>query len=203
MPPKPEKRVAPSASRNQEPIADILENTMPEHAKVLEIASGTGQHGAYFVKRRPDILWQYSDIHPDIIESQRAYQAEEPDHLCAPVLLDVTKEHWWQDYMNFSTIYCANMIHISPIDALYGLANGAGKILSQPGENLFLYGPFLDGKNSAASNLEFDMYLKSKDPNWGVRDLTSVKHIFADKGLFCAQICEMPRDNLLLIFQSQ
>ncbi|HHL42711.1 MAG TPA: DUF938 domain-containing protein, partial [Hellea balneolensis] len=67
------KRSAPSASRNQGPIGEHLQELLPQKADVLEIASGTGQHGAHFCSLRPDISWQYSDIDETACASQLAY----------------------------------------------------------------------------------------------------------------------------------
>jgi len=52
------RHYAPSAERNQQPIADVLSRFTPwsavgEPADVLEIASGTGQHAAHLAARFP------------------------------------------------------------------------------------------------------------------------------------------------------
>ena len=52
---------SPTAARNKAPIGEVISPYIPQGAKVLEIASGTGEHGAYMCGLRPDITWQVSD----------------------------------------------------------------------------------------------------------------------------------------------
>ena len=42
------RRSAPAALRNREPIAEVLAEWLPTSGLVLEVASGTGEHAAYF-----------------------------------------------------------------------------------------------------------------------------------------------------------
>jgi len=195
------KRTAPSATRNAAPIGAHLEKILPANARVLEIASGTGQHGAHFCSVRSDIRWQYTDIDEQALDSQMVYFYENEQQLSPPIKLDVMVHQWWKNIGKFDALYCANMIHIAPWTAALGLANGAGKLLAQGGM-VFLYGPFLEGDMSAPSNIAFDHSLQERNAQWGVRNLASVKHIFADNGLNFQQKLEMPRDNYLLVFKN-
>ena len=193
------KRIAPSAERNKAPIGEELTSLLPQNAHVLEIASGTGQHGACFTALRTDIIWQYSDIDADARNSQAAYGYDNPDQLKPPLTVDVANQNWWQNMPNITNLYCANMIHIAPWEAAMGLAKGAGKLLNT-GSKLFLYGPFLCGVQSAASNLAFAENLKQRNPLWGVRELSDVQNLFAENNFHLTQKIEMPRDNYLLVF---
>lgn len=50
---------APSADRNKEPILKVLKKHLPSKGAVLEVASGTGQHSAYFSSNlSPNLTWQ-------------------------------------------------------------------------------------------------------------------------------------------------
>ena len=193
------KSSAPSAVRNQGPIGARLKALLPQNAKVLEIASGTGQHGAYFARPRADIGWQYSDIDPDAMASQRAYAAENRDQLIPPLFVDVLVENWWRTIEDISVIYCANMVHIAPWAAAVGLAKGAGELLPTGGQ-FILYGPFLQGQDSAQSNLDFAQNLKARNPDWGVREMQDVENLFRQHGLNLDKTIPMPRDNFLLLF---
>ena len=51
------RRYSPSAARNREPIRDVLKAHLPPPARVLEIASGTGEHGAFLVEELPGLDW--------------------------------------------------------------------------------------------------------------------------------------------------
>ncbi|HFB54979.1 MAG TPA: DUF938 domain-containing protein [Hellea balneolensis] len=199
--------VSIAALRNSQPIGDQLCKFLNDKARVLEIASGTGQHGAYMCERRPDIIWQYSDVDPEYLAHQSTFVSDHHGRenfgtLLPPLRLDTTLPSTWAELeQKFDAVYCANMIHIAPWEAALGLAQCAARLVHDNGL-VILYGPFLRDVNSAPSNLAFDQSLKSRDPRWGVRNLASVKHIFADQGLELTAEIDMPRDNNLLVFRS-
>lgn len=193
---------SPSAGRNKAVIATNLAELLPDSAKVLEIASGTGEHGAELYQMRPDVMWQYSDPDPQSRRSQMAWAAYiDPDGNCLipPLNLDMCKANWTEGLGQYSAIFAANMIHIAPWEAALGLAAGGEQILTQTG-TIWLYGPFLDGGASAPSNLAFDNNLKQRNSAWGVRSIDSVKHIFAKHGFNHVSRRDLPKNNLLLGF---
>lgn len=182
---------SPSAGRNQDAIAGWLACHLPRKASILEIGSGTGEHGAALGTRREDVTWQYSDPDPASRASQAAWaRGDWPE----PLTIDVTRGEWWSDLPRYDAIFSANMIHIAPWEATLGLAVGA----YERADMVVLYGPFLTGETTAPSNLEFDRSLKRRDPNWGVRDLIVVKDIFAKLGFKNAQCFTMPQNNLIV-----
>ncbi|MEL6687133.1 MAG: DUF938 domain-containing protein [Pseudomonadota bacterium] len=182
------KLFSPSAGRNKAVISEWLADNLPMDGRVLEVGSGTGEHGAALGEQRPDVIWQYSDPDPQSRASQAAWAS---DHWPAPLDLDLAKESWADDLSKVDAIFSANMIHIAPIEATHGLAAGAAKLT----DTVILYGPFLFGADSAPSNLDFDTSLKSRDPGWGVREFDFVKHIFENVGFSQAECFEMPRNN--------
>jgi len=190
---------SPSSGRNSGPISDFLTKKLPKNASVLEIASGSGEHGVALCQKRTDISWQMSD--PDLRSrlSQDDWRRDLPDQISPSLPLSMTDMEWWGGLGGFDTIYCANMIHIAPWEAALGLAQGAGRLLSS-GDLMILYGPFLEGQKTAQSNLNFDQSLKSRNSTWGVRSLDSVKHIFADVGFNLQARVEMPAENRILLF---
>lgn len=179
---------SPSAGRNKAIIAKWLAETLPADARVLEVGSGTGEHGAALGDARPDVIWQYSDPNANSRASQSAWKRDEWP---APLELDLTVRDWASPLGRYDAVYSANMIHIAPIEATIGLAKGAGQCT----DTVFLYGPFLFGEQSAASNLDFDASLKRRNPHWGVRDFVNVKHIFENEGFKVTQRFDMPRNN--------
>ena len=193
------KLVSPSATRNSQIIGDKLDEILPKDARVLEIASGTGQHGAHMCMRRPDIFWQMSDYDETSRNSQNTYGLDFPKQMSPSLALDMTQVGWANNISPVDVIYCANMIHIAPWEAALGLAQGVQAVLNKGGA-LCLYGPFLLNSGSAPSNIQFDANLKARNPEWGVRNLEAVKHIFADAGLSECTVINMPRDNFFLLF---
>ena len=188
---------SPSANRNKAVITGLLSDYLPAKASILEIASGTGEHGVEVLKSRPDVNWQFSDIDEAARKSQSAWIEHTDYNLPQPLSLDVTSTIWTQNLQTFDAIFCANMIHIAPLEALLGIAAGAADILKPEGM-IFLYGPFLEGDKTAPSNLKFDQTLKNRNSAWGVRELDFVKHIFAKHGFNKVDRNEMPKNNLFL-----
>jgi hypothetical protein len=56
-------------ARNREPILEVLRRVLPPQGLVLEVASGSGEHAAYFAKRLPTLLWQPTDPDPRALQS--------------------------------------------------------------------------------------------------------------------------------------
>ena len=189
---------SPSAGRNKADISTALAEILPVGASVLEIGSGTGEHGIATVNLRPDLTWQFSD--PDDVSraSQLAWSEHSEHDFPAPLNLNMEEPaSRAQVTTKYDAIFSANMIHIAPISALYGLADLSARSLNDGGAMIF-YGPFLMGEASAPSNLEFDVSLKRRNPEWGVRDLEAVKHIFAKRGLKDVTLSDMPKNNFVL-----
>src|SRR5690348_7560176 len=107
------RRSAPAALRNREPITEILLSWLPPSGLVLEIASGTGQHAAYFAEHLPGLEWQPSDIHPDALASIRAWRDEAGlPNICAPLTVDASASDWPIDHAD--AVLSINMVHVSP-----------------------------------------------------------------------------------------
>jgi hypothetical protein len=98
-------------------------------------------------------------------------------------------------------IIAINMVHISPWRSTQGLMAGAGRILP-PGGVLFLYGAYKENEaHTAPSNEAFDLDLRRRNPEWGVRDLESVVDLAREHGLDLGERAQMPANNLGLVFR--
>lgn len=116
-----------------------------------------------------------------------------------PAVVDVTSATW--PVGTVDAVFCANMIHIAPVEAMYGLLEGAGRHLASGGL-LVLYGPFmLNGQHTAPSNAAFDASLRSRDPRWGIRDLETVKTTAQSHGLIFDRAIDMPANNKSVLFR--
>ena len=192
---------SPTAARNKDLIGKVLSEHMPKNARVLEIASGSGEHGVHLCGLRADIIWQPSDPDEGSRASQNDWAKERPQQILSSLPINTMDENWWEGLSDFESIYCANMIHIAPWEAACGLAEGAKHLLKER-SFMFLYGPFLEGEETAQSNLDFNANLKARNPNWGVRKLSAVKHIFSEQGFNLTARIVMPKENRLLIFEN-
>lgn len=193
------RRFSPSSGRNKDVIAAHLKTILPAEADILEIASGTGEHGHTVCAVRDDISWQYSDPDAESRASEDDWRHDNPMQLRPSLPLDMTAPEWWGGLPDYNAIFSANMIHIAPVAACEGLAMGAAHVLKSGGV-ICLYGPFLNEAESAPSNLEFDRNLKARNPEWGVREQAFVKHIFAKAGFNESRLIEMPKNNHLFVF---
>ena len=190
----------PAPERNKGPILAVLRDALPPAGTVLEIASGSGQHAAFFAASLPRHRFVPSDVDADNLASIRAYQAEATTNLAPPIALDVTSTDWGVGKVD--AIFCANMIHIAPWSCCEGLLTGAGRHL-RPGGVLILYGPYrIGGAHTADSNAEFDRGLHARDPSWGVRDLEQVVAAARPHGLTLRECIAMPANNQCLIFDA-
>ena len=196
------KRYAPATLRNREPIRDVLQKVLPEQGRVLEVASGSGEHAVFFAASFPGVTWQPTDGDPECCASIAAWVAEAGlANLRPPWRLDVCAGPSIVAGQAFDAIVCINMIHIAPWEACKGLMACAARALRDEG-TLYLYGPFMiGGRHTAPSNAVFDQSLKAMDPGFGVRDLASVSEEAALNGLVLERQIEMPSNNLSLVFR--
>lgn len=190
---------SPSAARNRAVIAQELAGLLPRRARVLEIASGTGEHALACIDARPDLVWTPSDPDPDARASIDAWASQAAGAIRAALDLDVTQDGW-QNGLEADAIFCANMIHIAPWAAAEGLFSGASAILAS-GAPLHLYGPFLEGESTAPSNLDFDASLRARHPGWGVRAMADVDALAGRCGFARIGRLELPANNRLLSYQ--
>jgi SAM-dependent methyltransferase len=191
---------AAATERNRQPIVQVLRRVLPPTGLVLEIASGTGQHVAFFARELPALGWQPSDPSPVHLDSIRAWTvASAVDNVAAPLQLDVEVAPW--PIARADAILNINMLHIAPWSAAEALFRGAAKLLAPAGV-LFVYGPFKrDGRHTAESNARFDERLRAEDPRWGVRDLAEVQAVAAAAGFADPEVIAMPANNLSLVFR--
>jgi hypothetical protein len=195
------KQVWPAPERNKAPILEVLQRVLPASGgTLLEIASGSGQHAAFFAAQLPAWVWQPSDIDEENLASIAVYADEaQRENLRAPLCVDVCTTDWGVRVLE--AIFCANMIHIAPFECCVGLIEGAGRYLA-PGGVLVLYGPFsFGGVHTSQSNADFDASLKARDARWGVRDADEVIALAARAGLAFVERVAMPANNQTLIFK--
>lgn len=198
------RRYSPSTARNRDAILGVLKAHLALPVRVLEIASGTGEHGAHFVADLPGLDWTYSDIDGPSLESQRAWAAAiGSPRLHGPLEINAAAADWGtaERAASWDTIFSANMVHIAPFKAASGLISGAGRLLRSGGA-LVLYGPFARDGVIAPSNAAFDESLKSRNLGWGVRDLDRELVPLAERsGLRLETVVEMPANNLTVFFR--
>ncbi len=191
-------RFSAPAERNRQLILDVLAPALPPSGRVLEIASGTGQHVTYFAAALPELRWQPSDPDPEARASIVARtQADNLENVEAPLDLDLLKP--WPD-LTVDAIITANLLHISEPEVLPALMEKAAGLLASDGL-LHIYGPFkVNDAFTSESNAAFDASLKARNPRWGIRDLEQVAELAAANGFAAPLVRDMPANNFSLTF---
>lgn len=198
---------APATERNRDAILAVLKDELRSPGTVLEIASGTGEHGAYFAPQLPDYFWQPSDPNEESRRSIAAWRS----HVNAPnlgeaIAIDVTRSDCVESVPEFPqpvvAIAAINLIHISPWEATLGLFAGAKQLLSVDGL-IYLYGAYKrGGQHTAPSNEAFDASLQARNPAWGARNLEDVTAVAEAEQFRLDRIVEMPSNNLSVCFRA-
>lgn len=202
MPPTDPRRHAPAVARNRQPILDVLREVLPASGRALEIGSGTGEHAIFFARALADWHWMPSEGDPDALPSIQAWieHAGLPN-IDPPRLLDVNAADW--NVPPVDAIVCCNVIHYSPWTTTLALLDGAARVL-RPNGVLYLYGPYRrNGAHTAPSNAEFELWLKARNPAFGVRDLETVQAQAQERGLVCGPVVQMPANNLSVVLRAE
>ncbi|TLF52787.1 DUF938 domain-containing protein [Halomonas urmiana] len=194
-----ERLQSPATARNRQPILEVLKAVLPERARVLEVASGSGEHAVHFAGAMPGWCWQPSDPSPHARRSIEAWRAHAGlANLLPPLALDVTV---LCPADPVDAVVAINLLHIAPWAVGEALLDCAGHRLPSGGV-LFLYGPFKrDWQHTAPSNAAFDADLRQRDPRFGIRDLETVVEAAAECDLVLERVVEMPANNLCLAFR--
>ncbi len=196
----------PATARNRESILAVLRRVLPATGRVVEVGSGSGEHGVYFAGQLPGLTWAPSDPSPEARRSIAAWSRHVGLPNIEPVqTLDATQETWpWEhseyDPPGVAAVVAINVIHISPWETCLGILAGASRLLSTGGV-LYLYGPYRrHGSHTSASNAAFDASLRARDSSWGVRDLEEVVAAAETVGLAFAEFVPMPANNFSVVF---
>lgn len=191
---------APATARNRDPILAVLREHLPARGTVLEVASGSGEHACHFAAHLPALSWQPSDPDPRARASIDAWVREAALSNVPPALaLDVLSTDW--PSLAADALVCINMIHIAPARATPALFAHAARVLDD-GAPLVLYGPFRRrGRPLEPGNAAFDSDLRSRDPDWGLRELEDVHATAAAAGFEPVAVVEMPANNLSVVFR--
>jgi cyclopropane fatty-acyl-phospholipid synthase-like methyltransferase len=193
-----EKPFAASAEQNREPILEVLRRHFADRRRVLEIGSGTGQHAVHFAAALPHLDWHTSD-RPGNLPGIRAWLNDAGlPNTPPPIAFDVNDEPPGE---RFDAIFSANTLHIMSWPEVRRLFALLPQLL-EPGALLTLYGPFnYGGQFTSPSNERFDAWLKSEDPQRGIRDFEAVDALAAAAGLSVVEDATMPVNNRCIIWR--
>lgn len=192
------KPFAESAVENREPILQVLRDLFRDRKNVIEFGSGTGQHAVYFARAMPHLVWQPTDV-ISALDGIRAWIKDEgATNLRDPVALDVATDTWPEE--RYDAAFSANTAHIMSWPEVVALFDGLSNILA-PGAFFALYGPFHSGgKPTSESNARFDLWLRARDPNSGVRNFEDLDDLARNAGMHLLNDYAMPVNNRILVW---
>lgn len=183
----------PATQRNRDPLLDVLRPRLPA-GTVLELASGSGEHAAWFAAALPHVTWQPTDVEDAHLASIDAWREGVPNVLPA-LRLDVLGA--WPEGP-YAAGFCANLVHIAPWAVAEALFAGMRRVLA-PGAVFCTYGPYrVGGAHTAPSNEAFDASLRARDPAWGVRDVEALAGVA--HGFTLRERVTMPANNFVLVW---
>lgn len=196
---QPVKPYSEACKRNRGPILDVLREAFADCTAVLEIGSGTGQHAVYFGAQLPHLAWQTSELtenHAGIM----AWLAEARlPNVLRPLALDVNRADW--PPRQYDGVFTSNTLHIVAWDAVERMFAGIARTLLARGV-LVVYGPFTyGGRHTSASNAEFDLWLRGRDPASGIRNFENVDALARSHGFALAHDVAMPANNRTLVWR--
>jgi len=183
---------------NKDPILEILVAVLGNSHSVLEIGSGTGQHGVYFAENLPHLVWHTSDLPEYLPEITERIAREGPENLRGPLALNICDRPWPVSSMD--VIFSANTLHIMPWKTVEHFFEAIGDVLVKGGV-LCVYGPFrYGGRYTSESNARFDQYLKQRDPLSGIKDFQDIDRLAKKQGLDVIKDYSMPANNQMLVW---
>lgn len=188
-----------ACDNNKQPILEQLQSLFADARRVLEIGSGTGQHAVYFAEHLPHLFWQTSDleVNHEGIESWLARSTA--TNIGAPIALSATSRPWFAGAID--AVFTANTLHIMSWSNVVALFEAFALYLPSAAI-VCIYGPFnYGGDYTSASNRDFDIWLKQRQPEQGIRDFERINALAEEANLLLLDDVEMPANNRLLVFR--
>ena len=194
------KLYSASAARNAPIILEVLSQYLPDKGKVLEIASGTGQHCTYFAEAFCNLEWQPSEINPKRLDSIQAYIKETNQvNINTPLSLDATAENWAKEIDAYNVIIAINFFHLISNKEMKILIRESSLAL-QTNSYFVIYGPFMrGGELTSDQDIKFHTSLVECDPDIGYKDDFDLLDEIEANNLSPEAIIEMPSNNLMFV----
>lgn len=196
--------VAWAGNRNRDPILKVFKERFPKSGRVLELASGAGNHVNYFAPHFKEIFFQPSDYAHAVFESIKAKKAEYDNRNVAdPIRIDLTDPSTFPDAKDglYDVIFVVNVFQVAPVVIQDGIAQITAKLLKPEGF-LAIYGPFkVDGAFTTDSNKQFDDELRTTQvQEWWLKDVRDLEAAAKPHGIILKEVIDMPVNNFTLIF---
>ena len=196
----PQLPFSQAAENNKNPILNVLKHYI-NGGELLEIGFGNGQHAEYMSEELL-IPWHPSDVAEHLWIMEKRLEMTPLQYLQNPTELQVGSVPMFdQIARQFEYIYSANTLHIMGLDEVNIFCDEVTTLL-KPSGILFLYGPFkFEGNFTSDSNIDFDLFLKSRNPLSGIRDFEMIDMKLRSQRIYFEKRYVLPANNQLLVFQ--
>lgn len=188
-----------ACDRNQGPILEILKEVIGDDTvKIFEIGSGSAQHATFMAPQLKNVQWTTSDVtanHPIIKD---ALAKAKTDNIRGPFQYEVGKDNFPR--VPYDVVFTANTFHIMSWKQCKTLMKELGTRLRE-GSQVIIYGPFnYNGEFTSESNANFNVWLKERNPESGIRAFEDVNANMIKNGFSLYKDYEMPANNRILVF---
>ena len=188
-----------ACEQNKAPILEHLRALLKGCDSVLEVGAGTGQHAVHFAKLLPHLTWHPSDVSNNLGTLALRVLNASVENLRKPVRLDVDHCRW--NCGRFDAIFTANTLHIMSERSVENFFLNIPNHMNTKAQ-LIVYGPFkYNGKFTTPSNSNFDLWLKTRNTDSGLRDFEWVSALAKHAGLQLKHDFSMPANNQLLVWE--
>ncbi|QBG34600.1 DUF938 domain-containing protein [Litorilituus sediminis] len=195
------KPFSQACENNKRPILEILTKEFSTVNHVLEVGSGTGQHAVFFGQHLPHLTWQTSDLLVNHAGINAWLDEAALDNVQKPIVLDLDDSFPQLDKNRpIDALYTANTLHIVSWPLVVNFFKLIEKNLPANAV-ICIYGPFnYQGNFTSQSNADFDLWLKERNSESGIRDIESILKLATSSNLALVEDYSMPANNRLLTF---
>jgi len=195
------KPFSQACENNKAPILSVIKHLFATSRGVLEIGSGTGQHAVYFAEHLPHLTWFPSDRLENLTGIEMWLEEVGLENLKQPFVLDVCQQGW--PAIEVDAVFTANTAHIMHWYEVEVLFKGVAELL--PGDGVFaLYGPVnYNNRYTSDSNAQFDVMLKTRDPESGIRNFEDLNCLAVGTGMILQDDFDMPANNRIICWRKQ
>jgi len=195
------KPYSQSSEENKEVIFNVINPLLSQSKRVLEIASGTGQHAVYFAEKMPFLSWQTSDLIESHSGIKQWINSVNLPNILPPLELNVSETQWPNTY--YDGIFSANSFHIMSKQNVTDFFKNVSAILNEKAI-VIIYGPFnYNGAHTSESNANFDIWLKNRNSQSGIKDFEWCDCLAQEAQLSLIEDIEMPMNNRILVWQKK
>lgn len=193
------KPYSQACERNAPFILEILKKYITEdNRRLFEIGTGTGQHAVYLASNFSHLHWVTSDRKENHSGIKAWLKEAKLPNVHGPETFEVGIDKFPKG--SFDLSFTANTFHIMSWKECKTLIKHWGRHLRE-GSQVFIYGPFnYNNAFTSQSNADFDLILKKRDPQSGIRNFEDVDKAMEKSGFKLTFDHEMPANNRLLVF---